>query len=63
MFDKVDGFIRDYNETEYLILFGPKKYDAIFNLIGLESGITYVYSHNYAKIKTDSNYYFPLKKY
>ena len=33
MCGKVDGFIRDYNGTKYLVLFGPKKYDAIFNTI------------------------------
>ena len=26
-FDKIDGFIRVYNETTYLLLFGSAKYD------------------------------------
>ena len=30
-------------------------------LIGIKSGITYVISHNYAKIKIDSYNSFPLK--
>ena len=30
-FDKVDVFIRVYDPTRYLELFGPEKYDAIFN--------------------------------
>ena len=28
-FDKIDGFIRIYDGTRYLTLFGTKKYDAI----------------------------------
>ena len=31
MLDKVDGFIRDYNGNNCLVLFGPEKYDAIFD--------------------------------
>ena len=31
MFNKVDEFIRDYNVTKYLALFGSEKYNAIFN--------------------------------
>ena len=66
MFDKVDRFIRDYGGTRYLVIFGPENYDAIFDriryLIGLKSSITNVVSHNYAKIKIDSNGDFPLEK-
>ena len=29
-FDKIDGFIRIYDGTRYLVLFGPGKYDAIY---------------------------------
>ena len=54
MFDKVDGFIRYYDGTRYLVPFGLKKYDAILDriryLIGLKAGITYVF---YPKIKID----------
>ena len=32
-FDKIDGFIRVYDETRYLVLFGPEKYNVIFNRI------------------------------
>ena len=32
-FDKIDGFIRVYRGTWYLALFGPQKYDAIYNRI------------------------------
>ena len=28
-FDQIDGFIRIYDGTRYLTLFGSKKYDAI----------------------------------
>ena len=28
-FNKVDGFIRIYDSTRYLVLFGPEKYDDI----------------------------------
>ena len=56
---KVNWFIRDYDKTGYLVLFGPEKCDAIFDkiryLIGLENVITYVDSFNYAKIKIDSD--------
>ena len=54
MFDKVDALTRDYDETKYLVLLDPEKYDAIFDkiryLIWLKGEITYVASHNYAKI-------------
>ena len=68
-FNKIDGFIRVYNETTYLILFGPKKYDAIYNRIKYlmsqkkgGGGIIYVSSHYYVKIKVDSYDCSPLKK-
>ena len=58
MFDKIDGFIRVYDVTRYLVLFGAEKYDFIYNrvryLIVVKSGITCVFSHNYAKINVDS---------
>ena len=30
-FDKIDGFIRFYGESKYLVLLGLEKYDAIYN--------------------------------
>ena len=59
MFHKVDGFIRDYDGTKYLVLIAPEKYDPIFDwwhtfaylFIGLISGITYANFFNYSKIK------------
>ena len=32
-FDKVDGFIKVYDGTRYLLYFGPEKFDAIYNKI------------------------------
>ena len=56
-FHKIDRFIRVYDGTRYLVLFGSEKYDFIYNriryLIGVKSGITYVISHNFAKIEVD----------
>ena len=50
--------IRIYDGTRYLVLFGTKKYGYIYSriiyLISVESGITDIISHNYAKIKVDS---------
>ena len=55
--DKVNEFIRVCDGTRYLVLFGSEKYDLIYNriryLIGVKSGMTYVISHNYVKIKVD----------
>ena len=57
-FDEVDGLIRVYGVTRYLVSFGPEIYDAINNrnryLINQKSGITHVFSHSYARIKIDS---------
>ena len=65
-FDKVDGFIRAYDGTRYLVLFGPEKYDAFYNrirhLLSQKSSITYVFSHNYARIKIDSYDVLPQEK-
>ena len=45
--DKIDGFIRVHNGTRYLVLLGAEKYDSIYSriryLIGVKSGITYVF--------------------
>ena len=65
-FSKVDGFIRVFDETRYLILFGPEKYYAIYNriryLISQKSDITYVISLIYARIKVDSYDSFASRK-
>ena len=65
-FDKVNGFIRVYDGTTYLTLFDSEKIDVIYNsiryLIELNSGMTYVISHNYAKVKVYSYDFLPLGK-
>ena len=57
-FDKINGFIKIYDEIRYLVLFGSEKYDCIYSrikyLISIKSGITYTISYNYAKFKVDS---------
>ena len=32
-FNKIGGFIRVYNGTRYLVLFGPEKYDSFYSRI------------------------------
>ena len=65
-FNKMNGFIRVYDGTRYLVLFSLEKNDAIYNriryLIGVKSGITCVFSHNYARIKFDSYDSLPLEE-
>ena len=55
IFDKVNGFVRDYDGIKYLVLFGLEKYDAIYDriiyLIGLKSDITNVSSYNFRLIQ------------
>ena len=54
------------DRTRHLGLFGSEKNHSICNrvryFIGVESNITYVISHNYAKIKADSYDSSPLEK-
>ena len=67
MFNKVDGFIRDYDGTKYLVaLFGSGKYNPIFNriryFISLKSDILFVVCHDYGKIKIYSDDDLPLEE-
>ena len=66
MLNKINRFIRNYDGTRYLVFFGDKKYDFIYNrirhLIGVKSGIICVKSYNSAKIKVDSYNSIPLEK-
>ena len=32
-FNKIDGFVRNYDKIWYSVLFGPEKYNAIYNRI------------------------------
>ena len=65
-FNKEDGFIRVYDETRYVVLFGPEKYDAIYSriryLVSLKSSITNFTSHKYVRIKIDSYNVLPLEE-
>ena len=65
-FDKIDRFIRIYDETRYLTLFGSEKYDTIYNriryLVSLKSSIAYIFSHYFGKIKVDSYDSLPIEK-
>ena len=53
--NKIDGFIKIYDGTRYLVLFDPEEHDAIYNriryLISQKSCITNVFSHCFTKIK------------
>ena len=65
-FDKIDGSIRVYYGTRYLVLLEDEKYDFLYYriryLAGVKRGITYVNSYNYAKNKVDSYGSLPLEK-
>ena len=65
-FDKIDWFIRVYDGTRYLVLFGSEKYDFIYNriryFIRVKNGISFVIPHNYAKIKVVLYDSLPLEK-
>ena len=51
-FDKIDEFIRVYNWTRYLVLFGSEKYGSIYSrvryLIGVKCGIMKVDTYNFS---------------
>ena len=65
-FDKIDGFIKIYNAIRYLVLHGPEKYDSIYNriryFIGPKSGITYIFSRYFPRIKVNSYDSLPIEK-
>ena len=65
-FDKVDGFIKIDNKIRYLVLFDcidcDKICDRIKYLISEKSGITDSFSHNFGKIRIDSNNSLPIEK-
>ena len=62
--NKIDGSIRVYDGTRYLVWFGSEKYDHTYKeiryLISLKSVVIDIISHNYAKIKVDSYESLPL---
>ena len=52
--DKIDGFIKIYDRTKYLVLFDPDSDNAIYSRISYlvtEKGcITYSIDHNFGRI-------------
>ena len=58
--------MRIYDWKRYLTLFGSEKYDAIYYriryLLSLESGITHIFSHYFAKIEVGSYDSVPIEK-
>ena len=43
-FEKIDGFIRVYDGTRYLVLLGSEKYDSIYNRIRYLISVIYIIS-------------------
>ena len=54
-FEKIDRFIKTYDGIRFLVLFGSKRYDIIYNrircLISKKGGITDISSHSFATKK------------
>ena len=65
-FSKIDGFIKIYDGSKYLVLLGPEKCNAIYDriryVISLKSRITYIFSQYFAKIKVDADDFLPIEK-
>ena len=65
-FDKIDGFVKIYDGTRYLALFGSERYDAIYYriryLTSEKSGITDSITRNFARIIIDSYNSLPTGK-
>ena len=63
---KLLEFVRVYDRTIYLTLFGPEKHDTINKkiryLMSQKCGNTYFFLKNYARIKIESNDSLPLEK-
>ena len=65
-FDKIDGFIKIYDETKYFTLFGFEIFDTIYDrtryFLSLKSSITYSFSHCFVEIKVDYFDSSPIEK-
>ena len=65
-FSQVDGFIRVYYRSRFLVLFGINKYETIRNriryVIGVNGNIIYISLHYYAKVKVDFCNSLPLER-
>ena len=66
LFEKIDGFIKNYDGIRYLVLLGSKQYDVIYNRIRYfmtkKSGITDIINHNFARILIDSYNFLPIEE-
>ena len=66
-FDEINRFIKIYDGTRYLELFGIERYDTIYDRIRYlkseKSGITYGISHHFAKIRISSYNYLSIEKH
>ena len=65
-FNKINEFIRIYHAARYLTLFSSENYDGFYDRIryriSLKSGVTYIFSHYFAKINVDSYDFLPIGK-
>ena len=63
---KIDGFIRIFDGNKNSKLFVSEICDAIYNriryLLNLKKSITYIFSHNFSKMKFDSYDLLPIGK-
>ena len=65
-FSQVDGFIRVYYRSRFLVLFGINKYETIRNriryVIGVNGSIIYISLHYYGKVKVNFLWFFTSRK-
>ena len=58
--------VRVSGGARYLVLYESKEYDSIYNkiryLVSVKSGITYIISQNYSKMKDDLHSSLPLEE-
>ena len=66
MFDKIDGFVRDYDRAKYLVLVGLEKYSAFYDEIGylivLKSDITNTFFVYLCKNQNWFRYWFTSRR-
>ena len=55
MFNKVNGFIRDYDATNYLVLFGLEKYSVIYGRIRYLKRLQTLFVTIFKTIRSDSD--------
>ena len=64
--NEIGGSIKNYDVIKYLALFGSKRCDAVYNkiryLVSKESGIAYIISHSFERIRIDSYNFLPVEK-